>query len=112
MYTVGDGIHPPEAVRPHRPVLVVGAVAYLDLFSLGLFGRSSEVGETMTKLKPCPCGKTPERLIIQPGPDCKYAFTAGGCCGEWFVEFRTHYKRIDSDACMRRAVREWNEARR
>ena len=60
------------------------------------------------ELKHCPCGKTPERLIIEPGLSCKYAWACGSCCNEWSVEFRTDYKEIGSDACMALAVEAWN----
>ena len=46
-------------------------------------------------LAACPCGKTPNKLHIAEGNTCKYAFVYGDCCGEWNIEFRTDYFKID-----------------
>lgn len=65
------------------------------------------------ELKPCPCGKTPERLgISDGGQGGKYHFVAGDCCSEWMIEFRANYKPIESDECMALAVAAWNESPR
>lgn len=67
----------------------------------------------MTELKPCPCGKTPERLyIVDIGQGSKWANVMGNCCNEWMVEFRAHYKRLSSEECMKLAIEGWNEAHR
>ena len=63
-------------------------------------------------LKPCPCGQTPKTLIIQEGQACKYAWVGGGCCGEWFVEFRTNYHGLDTAKCMEQAAAAWNGSER
>ena len=64
-------------------------------------------------LKPCPCGKTPEKLYISDaGQGSKWALVSGGCCGEWSIEFRTSYEALDSDKCMEYAVQSWNETER
>jgi len=64
-------------------------------------------------LKPCPCGKTPERLCISDaGQGGKWANVSGYCCGEWTIEFRTSYEALDSDKCMEYAIQAWNESPR
>jgi hypothetical protein len=64
-------------------------------------------------LKPCPCGETPTELNIQDGGQgFKWAFACGNCCGEWWIEFRSHYEPIDSAKCMQYAVEEWNRVPR
>lgn len=65
------------------------------------------------ELKPCPCGKTPNRLGISDGNQGgKYHFVAGDCCAEWMIEFRANYKPIESDECMALAVAAWNASPR
>ena len=67
----------------------------------------------MSKLKECPCGKTPTELIIaDSGQGGRWADTMGDCCGEWEVEFRTQYNPFDSAECMELAIEAWNEAPR
>ena len=66
----------------------------------------------MENLKPCPCGETPDRLYITEGPTCKYAYVYGSCCGEWNVEFKTKYFKIDTKDCMQLAIKEWNDTTR
>jgi len=66
----------------------------------------------MEKLKPCPCGATPERLNVVEGSSCKWAFASGDCCGEWLVEFRTQYANLESEECYELAASAWNEASR
>ena len=63
-------------------------------------------------LRPCPCGKTPALLSVMEGGSCKWAFVSGDCCGEWYVEFRTQYKELDSDECYALAVEAWNRTDR
>lgn len=64
------------------------------------------------KLKPCPCGKTPEKLCIEQSSTYKYALVSGHCCGEWSLEFKTQYKPLDSKVCMAMAIETWNSAPR
>mgnify|MGYP000282822972 CR=1 FL=1 len=64
------------------------------------------------ELKPCPCGKTPTKLHIETGATCKYSYASGDCCGEWLIEFRTHYLLAGTDGAMELAVEAWNEADR
>lgn len=35
------------------------------------------------KLKPCPCGKVPEHLILEEGLGIGYGVCCGNCCGVW-----------------------------
>lgn len=64
------------------------------------------------KLKPCPCGKTPTKLVLEEGATCKYAYCGGNCCGSWLVEFPTGYAHVSSYAAMEMAIPAWNGARR
>lgn len=63
-------------------------------------------------LNPCPCGKTPTALHIEPGQSCKYSWVCGDCCGEWNVEFRTGYLAEEDPALMEIAIEVWNRATR
>ncbi len=64
-------------------------------------------------IKPCPCGKTPESLhSVDNGQGMKWAQVSGNCCGEWSIEFRTGYNRLDSRECKDYALEAWNEAPR
>lgn len=62
--------------------------------------------------KPCPCGKTPVKLILYPSHTTKYATAAGNCCSEWFIEFNTGYNDLDTDECMELAIEAWNNSTR
>jgi hypothetical protein len=62
----------------------------------------------MRKLKPCPCGKTPDRLGIDPGNTSKYAWVWGDCCSEWSTEFRTDYLEVGDPKLMKLAIEAWN----
>lgn len=62
-------------------------------------------------LKPCPCGKTPNSLLLADN-GVKWAYVFGDCCNEWNIEFRTMYNPIDSEACMELAIEAWNSATR
>lgn len=64
------------------------------------------------KLKPCPCGKVPSKLILEEGATCKYAYCGGNCCGAWLVEFPTGYAHVSSYAAMELAIPAWNGAMR
>lgn len=64
-------------------------------------------------LAACPCGKTPDTLIItDAGQGGKWAMVCGNCCGDWMIEFRTGYNPLESDECERLARDAWNAARR
>lgn len=60
-------------------------------------------------LKPCPCGKTPEKLVIQ-SPGGKWSNVSGDCCGEWFIEAKLWYH--EKDEAERIAEKFWNESPR
>ena len=67
----------------------------------------------MKDLKPCPCGKTPKKLIISDaGQGGKWAYVGGDCCEDWEIEFRTDYYALDDPKCERLAIQCWNEAER
>jgi len=66
-----------------------------------------------TELATCPCGKTPTELnITDAGQGRKWANVAGNCCGEWMIEFRTHYTEFRSEECVQLAREAWNAAPR
>jgi hypothetical protein len=62
-------------------------------------------------LRQCPCGKTPESLIIvdSHSPD-RYDYVGGDCCGEWLVEFKNDYK--DGEELDKLMVKAWNNQER
>ena len=64
------------------------------------------------KLKPCPCGKIPEVLAMVQGSTDRWGYVSGNCCGEWEVEFRTSFHKIDSYECLVEAIKYWNQAPR
>jgi len=68
----------------------------------------------MSKLNPCPCGKTPETLCIENGTTStyKYAWVSGSCCSEWSTEFRTNYEKPYGVEYMNLAREAWNRATR
>ncbi len=67
----------------------------------------------MKPLKPCPCGIVPKELwLSENGQGSKYATACGDCCGEWNIEFKTQYKRLDTQECISFAVKAWNESPR
>jgi len=63
-------------------------------------------------IRRCPCGKIPEKIHVATGQGHKWAYAVGSCCGEWHIEFRTHYKEIDSAECQELAIKAWNSAPR
>ncbi len=63
------------------------------------------------RLKHCPCGKTPEYLLIDRYGS-KWAFVCGNCCNEWHIEFRLQYNNSDSPEGMKLAIEAWNESPR
>jgi len=64
-------------------------------------------------IKPCPCGKTPNKLSLSyNGQGTKYASACGNCCGEWFIEFRTGHHSLNSKECIDRAISGWNDTTR
>lgn len=61
------------------------------------------------KIKKCPCGKTPTKIIIQEDRIAKWSMAFGDCCSDWIIEFRTHYKKPGSPELYKLAVDAWNE---
>jgi len=67
----------------------------------------------LNTLLPCPCGKVPTELhLVDNGQGFKWANASGDCCGEWMIEFRTEYYKLDSPAAMNLAFHAWNAALR
>ena len=64
------------------------------------------------KLKPCPCGKIPERLSIQDGSTYRWRYV--GCpCDEWWIEASVRSAdRNDADQIYSMCVDAWNAAPR
>ena len=60
-------------------------------------------------LKKCPCGRYPNKLAIEAGSSCKWAFVYGDCCGSWLVEFKANCKDLDSEEIYDLAVDVWND---
>jgi len=74
----------------------------------------SIVTRRIENLRPCPCGETPEELILVEGSSAGSAFVSGSCCDEWLVEFRTRYYDLTADnpEMEKRMVAAWNAAPR
>lgn len=65
----------------------------------------------MNELAPCPCGAIPECISVQEnGQGWKYMLAVPSCCGEWLLEFHTHYK--SGEELIELAERAWNSAPR
>lgn len=64
-----------------------------------------------TPLAPCPCGKTPQKLIITDST-AGFAFAYGACCTEWFVEFDACNTYLGTVECDQLARKAWNKAPR
>lgn len=64
------------------------------------------------KLKPCPCGKTPNKLGYYLTQGTKWMSIYGDCCGDWMVEGRTLYKPEGSGALYALAIESWNDTPR
>ena len=72
----------------------------------------AKAGRYENDLKPCPCGKTPERLIVHAEHSCpKWAWVTGSCCDGWGLEFRNDYAWQDSpERCRKRRGVEYDGA--
>lgn len=66
----------------------------------------------MRALKPCPCGKTPNDLVINGVMTDRYMYVTGNCCDEWSVEFRAGYFDPATSSCLLLAIVAWNGAPR
>lgn len=65
------------------------------------------------KLKRCPCGVKPDHLYLsENGQGGKWLEARCGACGEWSIEFRSHYYAPDSDQAIELATEAWNQAPR
>lgn len=74
--------------------------------------RVAESERQIAELKPCPCGKVPERLSIMDGSTYRWRYV--GCpCDEWWIEASVRYAdRNDADAIYALCVDAWNAAPR
>lgn len=64
-------------------------------------------------LKPCPCGQTPNRVLIQAEhARPKFAYCGGDCCEDWRIEFRNNYKDVGGRESNALAEAAWNAAPR
>ena len=75
--------------------------------------HEKERKENMTRLKPCPCGKVPERMIITTNRWSEYGqweYVYGSCCKAWIIEAEMLWEPPGSDEAVQRATRAWNEA--
>lgn len=64
-------------------------------------------------LKPCPCGSTPNRVLVQAeNIRPKFAYCSGDCCGDWWIEFRNNYKDVGGRESNALAEAAWNAAPR
>lgn len=68
----------------------------------------------VTKINPCPCGKTPTKIYSQAesGNKPKWAYACGNCCSEWCIEFRNGWRELGSPESDTLAIEAWNDATR
>ena len=66
----------------------------------------------MTDLKPCPCGKTPEKLEIDGDEFWRESYVQGDCCGEWAIQYHNHCITDKQEENVKRATKAWNSATR
>ena len=66
----------------------------------------------MSEIKKCACGATPTGLCLTGGSSMKWAQATCNMCGEWSIEFRTQYMKLDSIDVKRLAEKAWNDAPR
>lgn len=74
-------------------------------------GEKTEPDVEKIHLEPCPCGKTPDLLIIEMPERAKWGRAFGDCCSEWAIEFRNGYT-ADGKVSQKRAAKAWNETPR
>jgi len=64
-------------------------------------------------LKPCPCGKTPERLAVNPGSTFRWRVVSGDCGCGWMFEARIDtMRKADAEKDYEECVAEWNQMER
>jgi hypothetical protein len=62
-------------------------------------------------LKPCPCGRRPEPLLITTtSQGRKWAAVTGSCCDSWGIDFYTAHQ--SGDVLQESATEAWNNAPR
>lgn len=59
----------------------------------------------------CPCGKIPEKLILEMNQESKVARAVGGCCGSWAIEFLRGFE-TEPEAILDKAHAAWDAAPR
>lgn len=70
-------------------------------------------GPEKDELKPCPCGRPLDALIIEPGSTFRWRRLSGNCCGEWSIEVRVPTMEIPPDYDeMKWCIAKWNDAPR
>jgi len=70
-----------------------------------------KVANDKIELLPCPCGQTPDELMLElPNPPVKYGRALGTCCGVWGIEFFNAYQQ--GEDTVRLAKEAWNRAAR
>jgi len=62
----------------------------------------------MVELKPCPCGKTPDRINYFGDTRQKWTEASADCCGEWLFEFKTNYE-TRKNKIDQMAIAAWND---
>ena len=65
---------------------------------------------TLSELRRCPCGETPESIGVCACSPVKYCMAIPSCCGEWMIEFRANY--AVGDELKELAEQAWNDAPR
>lgn len=64
-------------------------------------------------LKPCPCGKTPEKLCVNDGSTFRWREVSGDCGCGWMFEARINTMREGSDEQdYAECVEAWNQMER
>ena len=64
-------------------------------------------------LKPCPCGKTPERLCIDAGSTFRWRQVSGDCGCGWMFETRVDtMRKADAEKDYEECAEEWNQMAR
>jgi hypothetical protein len=64
------------------------------------------------QLKPCPCGKTPSKLLIGDGNTYRWRIISGDCCGEWMIESSRIEYPITDESIVKQCTNDWNNANR
>ena len=63
----------------------------------------------MTELKPCPCGKMPEKLLISEGSTFRWRYVEGDCGCGWMFETRINtMRKASGQEDYEECVEAWN----